>query len=168
MTTKEKLKMCPYCEGSITVDATECKYCGSSLIKGAKKARPYQTAESLASLYDPPYAPHRKSGQVGVPVANYLLGDEDDEDDDFEEEVKQEPPSQKEKVAKAQEGNYLGALLLLSIGGVLFTLAWLLFFFSDHGRLVLEWKSRYWPFYLLLSLPLLYKGWTKLNSLSEK
>jgi ribosomal protein L40E len=168
MQTKEKSKMCPHCEGSIPIDAVECRYCGSSLQKKEEKKMAYQTEDSLASLYEPPYAPNRTSPN------RYSLSRDDpypkEEELDTEEEEdlfkKKEPISRlkKEKVTDEEEKSHIGSLLLLSIGGHLFTLAWLQFFFSDHGILALSWKSRYWPLYLFLSLPFIYHGWKKLKN----
>jgi hypothetical protein len=160
MHTKEKVKMCPFCEGTIAASSTECKYCGSSLIKSQKRASAYQTEDSLASLYDPPYAPNKRPNHYGIPPSHIHTTEYDD---DYEEGEGEEPPKRKvTDEGEDEEASSLGALLLLSIGGVLFTLAWLLLFFSEHGRLILEWKSRYWFAYLFLSLPLLYKGYKKL------
>ena len=154
MATKEKVKMCPFCEGTIPVEATECRYCGSSLMKGKERKAPCQSDDSLAGLYGPPYSPGKTKVTMGIPTPY----DEDDYEEKEEEEKKEEG-SEKTK----EESKQIGALLLLSIGAHLFTLAWLLFFFSDHGRLVLEWKSRYWFIYLLFALPLIYQGWKKLS-----
>ncbi len=182
MQTKDKVKMCPYCEGSIPLNALECKYCGSSLLKKAGTISPYQTEDSLASLYEPPYAPTRKATNFAIPdpeIPATLLRDpmqsEEEEEAHFNALPQKKPttrrsptqkrhPPQTTEESEEEESAQIGSLLLLSLGGHLFTLAWLLFFFSDHGRLVLEFKSRYWFIYLLISLPLLYKGWKKLSS----
>ena len=193
MRTKDKGKMCPYCEGTVSMDAQECKYCGSSFMKKAAATSAYQTEDSLASLYEPPYAPSRKSSVYGIPEqeASQTSGMHESIHDpihdplegQFEEQVApplrspQKPKRTPRKTAvkrksstdvdeEDEESLQIGSLLFLSLGGHLFTLAWLLFFFSDHGKLVLEWKSRYWVVYLLISLPLLYKGWKKLTDSS--
>ena len=182
MRTKDKVKMCPYCEGSISILAEECKYCGSSLAKKSTASRAYQTEDSLASLYEPPYAPSRKSAVYGVPEQEASSTSVNDPMAGHYEEEEEENPilrsvpkpkrsprktsTRKKSVNKEEEEEeqaQIGSLLLLSLGGHLFTLAWLLFFFSDHGKLVLEWKSRYWFVYLILSVPLIYKGWKKLS-----
>jgi len=157
--------MCPYCEGNVPFDAEECSYCGSSFAKGASKARsPYQTEDSLAGLYDPPYSPDRTSSRFGISSP--------EEVEEKEEEI---PKEEKKRVEKRpsdksdmEEGNKLGSILLLSIGGQLFTLAWLLFFFSDGGKVELAWKSKYWPLYLLFSGLFLYQGWKKLSAIQAK
>lgn len=184
MRTKDKGKMCPYCEGTVPIDALECKYCGSSFARKATTSA-YQTEDSLASLYEPPYAPTRKKPSYGIPEQEATSAPTmHDPMADYEDEptvaIPRSPPRPAKAPRKAPgrqratknkeednqeeiESMQIGSLLLLSLGGHLFTLAWLLFFFSDHGKLVLEWKSRYWFIYLLISLPLLYKGWKKLS-----
>ena len=155
---KEKVKMCPFCEGNVSFDAEECKYCGASFLKGSAKVRtPYQTEDSLAGLYDPPYSPDRSSSRFGIATP-----EEREEEEPLKEEIKKETVTSKQE--DAEEGNKLGSILLLSVGGQLFTLAWLLFFFSDQGRVALEWKSKYWPIYLVISGILLYQGWKKLTT----
>lgn len=155
MQSKEKVRMCPFCEGNISISATECNYCGSSLIKTPRKAA-YPT-DDLASLYDPPYAPNKKSKHVGITPPPI----QEREEEQFEEEKK--VVKKRKSSVEDEEASNLGSILLLSLGGVLFTLAWLLFFFSDQGVVVLEWKSKFWFAYLLLSIPLLYKGYLKLK-----
>jgi ribosomal protein L40E len=59
--TTEKLKMCPFCEGEIPLEATDCNYCGSSLLKTRRPKPAYPAEESLASLYEPPYSPHKRT-----------------------------------------------------------------------------------------------------------
>ena len=163
MDTKEKLRLCPYCEGSISIDAKICRFCGSTLkVNQEKSSSPYETEDNLASLYSPPYAPKKESARQSfyqeeerhyqeAPRTNY------------KEAVAAKKELEEEKEQEEREKSHIGALLLLSIGAQLFTLAWLVFFFSDHGRLTLEWKSRYWPIYLILSLPLLYQGWKRIK-----
>lgn len=155
--TTEKVKMCPFCEGSIPLEATDCAYCGSSLLK-ARKAKPiYHNEESLASLYDPPYSPHKRGS---APFSETHIREPLHEEERVESQEKGEGGSDSVESLK-EEG--LGSLLLLSLGGQLFTLSWVLFFFSHHGRLILEWKSRYWMVYLAVSLLFLYQGWKKLK-----
>jgi hypothetical protein len=158
MSPKDKVKMCPFCEGSVLIDASDCNYCGSSFAKQTqKKSNLYQQSDSLASLYDPPYSKDRTSSRFGIRV--------DDSNDEEEVGEKEEVKKQVKQTVKkdADEGHKLGAILLLSMGGQLFTLAWLLFFLSDDGKLSLEWSSKYWPIYLLISFLFIMQGWKKLK-----
>ncbi len=161
MGLKEKVKMCPFCEGNVPLDAEDCRYCGSSFLKGTPKIRtPYQTEDSLAGLYEPPYSPDRSSSRFGITSPEER--EEPEEAPKEEKKIREKVP-----VAKADldEGNKLGSILLLSIGGWLFTLSWLLFFLSDQGKVSLEWKSKYWPIYLVVSAIFLYQGWKKLSTI---
>ena len=142
--------MCPFCEGMLSMEAIECKYCGSSLLKKVNTS----SEDSLASLYEPPYSPHRKSSTLGITKESL-------EQVHISEEKGAPTPIEEEK--EGEETSQIGALLLLSMGSQLFTLAWLLYFFSDGGKLTLEWQSKYWFFYALFALPLLYQGWKKLK-----
>lgn len=165
MKAKDKVKMCPFCEGTVSLDATECRYCGSAFSRPARtNGSPYQTEDSLASLYEPPYAPRRGTFSRAPTI------DLSEEIEEEEEEPVVRPRGRAKAIAEPapaveeneeKERSQIGSLVLLSIGSQLFTLGWLLFFFSSHGRLTLEWKSRYWFIYLLLSLPCIYHGWKK-------
>jgi len=160
MGVKEKVKMCPFCEGNVPFEAEDCRYCGSSFSKGARKVRtPYQTEDSLAGLYQPPYSPDKTSSRFGITAPHETM-----------EEVEAEPVEAKKKEKRvspkvsSEESSKLGSILLLSIGGWLFTLAFLLFFLSDQGKVALEWKSKYWPIYLISAVLFLYQGFKKLKS----
>lgn len=172
MGLKEKVKMCPFCEGNVPIEAEDCRYCGSSFIKGSTKARtPYQTEDSLAGLYEPPYSPDRSSSRFGISSP-----EEREEPEEFlkeEKKIREKASSTKadqkaDPRADLDEGNKLGSILLLSIGGWLFTLSFLLFFLSDQGKVSLEWKSKYWPIYLLVSTLFLYQGWKKLSAINTQ
>lgn len=172
METKERVKLCPFCEGMIAIEAKVCRFCGSTIShEEAKEPSPYEIDDSLASMYSPPYAPNKtqpeqppatpqpSSYEYEEPHAQHRYREEEVSYKKQTEETKEE-----EKEAEVAEESHIGALLLLSIGAQLFTLSWLLFFFSDHGRLTLEWKSRYWVLYLIISLPLLYHGWKRIKA----
>lgn len=165
METKEKLKLCPYCEGSVHVDATTCLYCGERLttedkkIPLAEQKMPESRSldDSLATHYQPPYVA-KSYERTGVPNPAPKVR---------AKETAREPSQehkQREKEAFDESNRTIWSLLLLSIGSHLFTLGWLVFFFSDRGKLALEWKSRYWPLYVLLSLPPIYYGWKSLKT----
>lgn len=160
METKEKLKLCPYCDARVSIEAAECPYCGELFGEGVvhqnpkgrlrlDEMRPFD--ESLASSYEPPYVA-KSHTKPGVPSSTPR------------KEKKTPPPFSKEVEEPEESKKSVWSLLLLSIGAHLFTLGWLIFFFSERGHLVLEWKSRYWPLYVLLSLVPLYYGARSLKS----
>lgn len=143
----EKMRMCPYCEGTVPLDASKCRFCGSSLDAQSPKKKSYNFDEY--DEYIPPYQPKGAPSRENVYTPEYNEDVLAGADDNIEEEK-----------------GHLAALLLLSCGGMLFTLSVMLYFFSEHGRLVLEWKSRYWSLYMLIGLPMLYYGLKKLRTLN--
>lgn len=58
-------------------------------------------------------------------------------------------------------------ILWLSLGANLLLLGLLQLFFSDNGVLQLEWNSHHWFIYCLLSLPLLFFGYKKVQALPK-
>lgn len=171
MSESEKVKMCPFCEGDVPVQASLCKYCGSSLAKEDAKSSFYATEQdSLSSLYEPPYsaAKKRQDTEQAVDKDYYDAPEFSSEDSEEYTPVEKKPKkSKKAKAKKKKESLQVGALLLMSLGGHLFTLGWILCFFSDHGRVVLEWNSHYWFLYLVFSCPFFYQGWKRLEESTE-
>ena len=152
MVNGEKMRMCPYCEGTVPLESSSCRFCGSSFDEGEARMKGAFREEKDNSYYNPPYAPSAESSEQSV---YYPENDAPLEDASYQEE----------DVDVEEEKGHILALALLSAGAMLFTLSMLLFFFSEHGRLVLEWKSRYWSLYMILGLPLLYYGFKKLRKL---
>ncbi|MCH9612418.1 MAG: hypothetical protein S4CHLAM102_09080 [Chlamydiia bacterium] len=176
MQAKDRLKMCPQCEGNVSFEAKVCPYCGTNL-ELAQQHAPASTHEvsslqdHLESLYRPPYmvkteTPNRPTEQTEAPPepeANPQPGLFQDQLDLFtydSYESEEEAPSEESSSPFLKQ---LLPILLLSFGAQLFILAFMLLLFSDHGRVVLEWKSRYWLLYLLTSLPALYFGYMYLK-----
>ncbi|MCH9811685.1 hypothetical protein K0U07_02855 [bacterium] len=157
MDNNEKMRMCPYCEGTVPLDSSSCRFCGSSFEEGSSRQKGIISEDRDDAYYNPPYAPANPEAQ-----AESIYYPENDE----------LPPSaaasgyveEEDKETDEEKGHIL-ALALLSTGAMFVTLSLLLFFFSEHGRLVLEWKSRYWSLYLILGAPLLYYGFQKLRKL---
>lgn len=79
------------------------------------------------------------------------------------------PPKEEEEEEKKRSLDLKGSMgyLILSLGGLLLLIAFFLLFFSEKGLLVLEWKSRYWFFYILLGGPLSFWGWRLLKRSEE-
>ena len=159
MSDIERKKLCPYCEGTVDIDAMTCIYCGSSLLMNCSSERVaamQDPAADLTSQYQPPYS-KSPYGYID-PTSSVPPYTE-------EEEKKK---SSKKKAAKKESADkhYISSMFLLSLGANLFALAWFIFFFSDHGVLTLEWKTKHWFLYFLTSMPCLYFGWQKLRELS--
>lgn len=160
MSEIERKKLCPYCEGTVDVDAMTCIYCGSSLLMNCSTegaAAMQDPAADLSSQYQPPY---NKSPYGYIdPTSNIPPYAE-------ETEAKKKAPRKKAAKKEAADKQYISSMFLLSLGANLFALAWFIFFFSDHGILALEWKTKHWFLYFLGSLPCLYFGWQKLRELA--
>jgi hypothetical protein len=165
--TQKQERICSSCEGTISASSTFCPFCGTdfSFEKGDDNedsfaSQAIQEMTNLSSLYKPPYTPNQKG--LGVPayqenqVSSY---------DEATYTYQQPSNSSTEQTARVEVG--LWPLLFLSIGMNLLTIGLLLFFFSDKGKLILEWNSYYWFLYCLLGTPLLMFGWRLLQSSEE-
>jgi hypothetical protein len=142
MKTVDRQKMCPNCDGRIPHESAQCPYCFTTLQVEAHKvfnAPPVQ--ENF--LYNAPYSAKPAEEARAVPKSTALYGE-------------------KEGVATMEkeeaENKAFWPILLLTIGGNLFTLGILQFIFSDHGTVHLEINGSYWFLMLLVSLPLFYFG----------
>jgi hypothetical protein len=158
MKPTDRQKVCTHCDGRIPLDALQCPYCSAVQAghgegpQGMFKNQSLQ--DSLTSLYSPPYS-SKGPGKPTIP-----------------QEEKRGPASydqaasyslEKEEVEDQKKG--LWPILLLSMGGNLLTLGLLQLFFSSEHRLTLEWNSGYWYLYCLLSAPLIYLGFRRVNQI---
>lgn len=157
MKSADRQKMCFKCNGRVSFEATECPYCAADLPTSTQNGSPQsplfknQTLQdSLTSLYNPPY--HSKMSEKENPVPKKQV-------------VFTEPESPVAIAAEpeAEEGSNrdFWALFALIVGGNLLTLGLMQFFFSENGKLNLEWDSSYWYLYCLIALPLFYLGFKK-------
>lgn len=152
MDNGEKMRMCPYCEGTVPLESSSCRFCGSSFDESLDRMKGAFREEREDPYYNPPYSPDADNLKDSV----------------YHPESKEQAESlstEEEEMNQEEEKGHILALMLLSAGGMLFTLSILLLFFSEHGRVTLEWKSRYWSLYMILGLPLLYYGFKKLRKL---
>lgn len=188
MYMQKKQKMCWNCEGNVSVEALYCPFCGSDL-HVHEKAKEHATAtyrttpqeaHNLSSLYKPPYQPTHSG--YGVPSYHEEPVEEVVEEansDYFYPNTPDEPVYPKEHIPvntgyeeieeeiKKPVDVGIWPLLFLSVGANLMTLGLLLFFFSDSGRVILEWNSYFWFVYCILSTPLLMFGWKLLQAQSK-
>ena len=154
----QKMRMCPFCEGTNPIDESSCKFCGSQFeVEKPKRQERVNHAHMPRDLggnhqnsnYQAPYSPSMAINEESV----YYRENDTTEDEEDEEAYEE------------KEQGHIVSLTLLSTGFMLLTLSMLLLFFAEHGRVVLEWKSRYWSLYLLTGLPMVYYGIKKLRSL---
>jgi len=59
------------------------------------------------------------------------------------------------------------SLLLMILGGNVFTLGLMQFFFSEGNSLRLEWHTNHWYFYCLAAVPLLFVGYRLASKLKS-
>lgn len=174
MQTQKRQKMCWNCEGAVSSDVLYCPYCGSDVQKNpyeeessSSQDLSSQDKTNLSALYQPPYVPSQRG--FGVPTFQEDQGGQSDFYYGKNTEQCIYPKEDKAEVASSKKTDVgLWPLLFLSMGMQLLTLGLLLFFFSDRGKLVLEWNSYYWFIYCILSCPFLVFGWKLLQSRSDQ
>ena len=175
----DRTRQCNHCEADVSNQATYCPFCGSDLLvlqteelKESSKSTDRVMPESLASLDKPPYSARGRQG-LGIP-------DEREEPVFVQAKPIQENLPNPQKASgsaslkkDAEEGKKeaffpkgsIWPLLLLSIGGYLFALGLLVLLCSKDGVLALEWRTRFWFLYWLLSLPFLFFGTRRLKKI---
>lgn len=184
----DRTKVCWNCEADVSYEATYCPFCGTDLLttsaespsqepKYDAKFSDQSLQESLASLYKPPYSVRNRQG-LGVPDEReevpYKQAEPTKDDPLFQSydqiETQETLIAPAEPVMDEEEITRRGSilpLLFLMIGAHLFVLGALLLFCSKGGLVTLEWSSRFWFVYCLISFPLLYFGVRHLKKSSE-
>lgn len=159
MKQPEKKKLCWNCEGSAPLQDENCPYCGVYL-------SPLSLSGRQGDLFDPPYRLGNRNDQEQVPAPPYAISP-------AEEQKKAEPSvlamdaAEEESSEKTVIQEALLPLILLLSGSAFMLFGLALLLFSRHGVLTLHWNGSYWPFYLVVSLPMLVFGWRSLQQLSE-
>lgn len=170
----DRQKMCAHCEGRIAVEATSCPYCGMPLIgetDGATASASMgglSSQESLSSLYPPPYSNRNfpsmktdsKDMQSKFKAPQALV------DNPFAKMPLTSTAVATEKSVEDKEG--FMPLIFVLLGSNLLTLGLMQAIFSEGGFLRLEWNSKYWFYYCLVSIPLLYLGMKKIKQIKEE
>jgi hypothetical protein len=168
----DRQKMCAHCEGRIAVEATSCPYCGMPLIGDSDSAASFKgglsSQESLSSLYPPPYSNRNfpsmktdpKDAQSKFKAPQALA------DNPFAKMPLAAAVVGTEKEVAGKEG--FMPLIFVLLGSNLLTLGLMQAIFSEGGFLRLEWNSRYWFYYCLVSIPLLYLGMKKIKQMKEE
>jgi hypothetical protein len=139
---KQRTKLCPHCEGRLPVSLEECPYCGQSIFsQGSLSLK----AVNENSSFVPPY------------LASW------DEPSLKEEKSAALRPKEAAKETRQQKSLLL-TIILMTLGSYLFALGLLVFLFSENGKLVLEWKSKYSLLYCFIASPFLYIGFLRLKN----
>lgn len=154
MSRKEKKKLCWNCEGDVPRSVGNCPYCGVYI-------HPSDDSDDDDDdlVISPPYQlnPDRKDNEE-VPVPPYAV----------KENIAKDPSEiTKENGTVDRIQQVLIPLVTLLVGSVFLLFGLVLWLFSDKERLIVTWEIKYWPFYLFLSIPLLFFGWKKLEQLSD-
>jgi hypothetical protein len=160
MEKKDRHKLCPQCEGNIPMMAMHCPFCGFAQADPSyqnKREFKEVSQSSLSSLYNPPY------------LAQSIGESRKEREEVQETEEQRETPNQEiEEIEKNLAKKELIIIILLAIGGQFMMLGLILFFFSVDGVVTLQWKSKYWYFYCLFSIPFLLLGLKSLKRLEQK
>ena len=172
MKPKDRQKICSHCEGRIAVEANSCPYCGMPLtLESESTTTSFQgglsSQESLSSLYPPPYS-NRNFSQMKTNntdlqsrfKAPQALAENPFAKMPLAEGATREPQEKEEK-------SEFMPLLLVLLGSNLLTLGLMQMLFSEEGFLRLEWSSKYWFYYCLFAIPLIYLGMKKMKQVKE-
>jgi len=151
MERKDKKKLCAQCEGNIPYHLTHCPFCGFEQQKNSIDFLEESNRKSseLSSLYHPPYL-SKSIGEVRKEESSHTKSINAEESIEEKESIQ----SMENHLAKKE----LIVILLLSIGGQFMMLGLMLLLFSIDGFVTLQWKSKYWYFYCLFSMPFLLLG----------
>ncbi len=159
MSAVPKKKLCWNCEGNISKEVDNCPYCGVYL---------HSLESEDEHLWSPSYRLSSADKEV-IPTPPYQASHLDNTS-----EPTQEKPDETDcKSASSSQGIFTHlkkdvlSLLLLMSGSLFFLFGTILFLFSDQGTLTLQWKSDYWIYFFVLSLPALYFGWKFLQQLES-
>lgn len=176
MKPNERQKICPGCDGRIPIESNECPYCAADLTEEATSAasasqgplfKNQSLQASLASLYTPPYSAKTPQFSVSPEQPSSLK-----KPAEAYKEVSSSPRmgdpavginTVEEEQQEAQ--SHFWPLLILSAGSLLLIVGLLQLFFSDNGKLRLEWDSSYWFIYCLGALPFLFFGFKRVNQI---
>lgn len=156
MQSQKRQRTCWNCEGAVSLEALYCPFCGSDM-QQEEESMGEEPSAQYAPVYEPPYSPSQRGYGVPAEVRTDFY-----HQDHSSYSGRQETESEELPAKKSEAG--LWPLLFLSMGMNLMTLGLLLFFFSDRGKLILEWNSYYWFIYCILSVPLLMFGWKLLQA----
>ncbi|NCF70135.1 MAG: hypothetical protein GWP59_00385 [Chlamydiales bacterium] len=173
------VKVCWSCDGKVSNQSVQCPYCGAHL--GTQQESSLGVNSQAQSSYTSEDASQKpryqqvktvSSEDNFTPLYSQSTGESSSEDS-FERQSFQQASPEASASKHYEEAQASGSvkemlafsLLLVAMGLFLFSI--ILFLFSKDGYLVLKWKSSYWLFCLLLSIPVFFFGWRALGQVEE-
>jgi hypothetical protein len=164
MNTPSKTKMCWNCEGNVLLTEEFCPYCRVA-VDGQPSSSPAAESPLYPPLYStapvatvptspPPFMTVQPAASPGLintahTVASQLPIDDEDE------------------AADDNTFTVVTTMAMLMGGIILLLFAIALYFFGHDGYLELRWSDRYWFFYLLAAIPMLYVGISNLGNVEQ-
>lgn len=134
----KKNKICVNCEARVGLEETICPYCGFDGI-GIKEKQDFES-----DLYPPIYNLEEKK----------MMSTEKKTDIEKKVETNEE---KQEKIS-------LFPFITFSLGISVLIFGIFLFLFSTKGEIFFRWNAKFWFFYVLISLPLIFLA----NKMSSK
>lgn len=172
MKPSDRQKMCTQCDGRIPIEAQECPYCSAEQLEQAQEADLFSNHQSLQASLNSLYSPLYPTKPPGTSIASVQADSLKKPESSAYKEVSSKGPQMPQEgiVAEqpAQDKNYFLPILTLSLAANFLVLGLLQCFFSDNGKLTMEWDSNYWFIYLLSSIPLFFFGYKKLKTHHDK
>lgn len=157
MTKSAKKRLCWNCEGSVSIAAETCPFCGVSVIPAS--------LDSPVQNFAPSYRPGATQENT-IPRSPYVSNE-----DKITPEEKEGQRNLKEledsEISLDNFKSSLIAVVLLLTGSVFFLFGLALVLFSHNNVLTLQWDGSFWFIYSGLSIPLLFLGWRALLKFDE-
>jgi len=146
MNKPSKSRLCWNCEGSVSVEAETCPYCGVSVVPAS--------LDSVSASFTPSYR-IGSTPEAVIPRSPYTV-----DDGESVESAKEQTKESDESVTDDDQFRHaLFAAVMLLAGSVLFIFGLALMLFSNNGIFVLKWDGSLWFVYLAIAFPFLFAGW---------
>jgi len=139
MKPKKRQKLCHHCEADVDLDVIVCPFCAADLREEKPEQQTRAAAPAMAKMGD----------GSGLYPGSYV--------------VKGVPEDVVTEQAEETEKSPVSGVVLCTLGAQLLLLALMMLFFSDGGKLTLQWSAKWWPLYLVGSVPLLFFGMKSLR-----
>jgi hypothetical protein len=159
MSAVPKKKLCWNCEGNVSKQIDNCPYCGVYL---------HSMESEEENLWNPSYR-SSPNDEEDVPVPPYQASSTGPESSSSTDDSLEQTDSIKifSGLLDQIKKDILPVLLLMG-GSLFFLFGTILFLFADQdGTLTLRWKADLWIYFLAISLPSIYFGWSFLQQIDN-